>query len=101
MADGQWYCHLFDKAQPDLNWGNAEVRAYFLSVLRFWADRGVDGFRVDVAHSLVKDLSEPLRDQPSLDRALPLDGSDPLYDRDGVHEVYRSWRDVFNEYDRP
>ncbi|MDR6415296.1 glycoside hydrolase family 13 protein [Pseudarthrobacter sulfonivorans] len=101
VADGQWYCHLFDKGQPDLNWGNGEVRAYFLSVLRFWADRGVDGFRVDVAHSLVKDLSEPLRDQPKLDRALPLDGSDPLYDRDGVHEVYRSWREVFNEYDPP
>ncbi len=101
VADGQWYCHLFDKGQPDLNWQNDEVRSYFLSVLRFWADRGVDGFRVDVAHSLVKDLSEPLRDQPGLDRDLPLDGSDPLYDRDGVHEVYRSWREVFNEYDPP
>jgi alpha-glucosidase len=101
VEDGQWYCHLFDKAQPDLNWDNEEVREYFLTVLRFWADRGVDGFRVDVAHSLVKDLNEPLRDQPNLDRALPLDGSDPLYDRDGVHEVYRSWREVFNEYDPP
>jgi alpha-glucosidase len=101
VEDGQWYCHLFDKAQPDLNWDNEEVREYFLSVLRFWADRGVDGFRVDVAHSLVKDLNEPLRNQPNLDGALPSDGSDPLYDRDGVHEVYRSWREVFNEYDPP
>lgn len=101
VPDGQWYCHLFDQAQPDLNWDNEEVREYFLSVLRFWADRGVDGFRVDVAHSLVKDLNAPLRDQPNLDLALPLDGSDPLYDRDGVHEVYRSWRKVFNEYDPP
>jgi alpha-glucosidase len=101
VGDGQWYCHLFDRAQPDLNWGNEEVREYFLSVLRFWGDRGVDGFRVDVAHSLVKDLSGPLRDQPNLDGALPLDGSDPLYDRDGVHEVYRSWRKVFDEYDPP
>ena len=93
---GQWYCHLFAREQPDLNWDNAEVREYFLDTLRFWADLDVDGFRVDVAHSLAKDLSEPLRSQPNLDRNLPLDGSDPLYDRDEVHEIYRSWRAVFD-----
>ena len=55
---------------------------YFLGTLRFWADRGVDGFRVDVAHSLAKDLSHPLRSQPHLDQRLPVDGTDPLYDRE-------------------
>ena len=101
VADGQWYCHLFGSEQPDLNWGNAEVRAYFRDTLRFWADRGVDGFRIDVAHSLAKDLSEPLRSQPHLDTRLPLDGSDPLYDREEVHTIYREWRRVFDEYDPP
>ena len=89
------------REQPDLNWGNAEVRAYFRDTLRFWADRGVDGFRIDVAHSLAKDLSEPLRSQPHLDTRLPLDGSDPLYDREEVHTIYRDWRRVFDEYDPP
>ena len=101
VEDGQWYCHLFAREQPDLNWANPEVREYFLDTLRFWADRGVDGFRVDVAHALAKDLTEPLRSQPSLDRDLPLDGSDPLYDREEVHAIYREWRTVLDEYDPP
>jgi alpha-glucosidase len=100
-SDGQWYCHLFDREQPDLNWDNAEVRDYFLDTLRFWGDRGVAGFRVDVAHALAKDLSEPLRSQPHLDGNLPDDGSDPLYDREEVHEIYRTWRGVFDQYDPP
>lgn len=101
VPDGQWYLHLFAREQPDLNWDNADVRAAFEGTLRFWADRGVDGFRIDVAHALVKDMSEPLRSQTTLDTALPLDGSDPLYDRDGLHQIYRSWRKVFDEYDPP
>ncbi|MGQ1795925.1 glycoside hydrolase family 13 protein [Kocuria oceani] len=101
VDDGQWYCHLFAKEQPDLNWDHPEVRRYFEDTLRFWADRGVDGFRVDVAHSLAKDLSHPLRDQPTLDRMLPLDGTDPLYDREEVHTIYQEWRQVFDEYDPP
>ena len=101
LPDGEWYCHLFAREQPDLNWDCPEVRAYFLDTLRFWADRGVDGFRVDVAHALAKDLADPLRSQPNLDRGLPLDGTDPLYDRDDVHEIYRGWRGVFDEYDPP
>ena len=56
---GQWYLHLFDSSQPDLNWDNPEVRAEFEDVLRFWLDRGVDGFRVDVAHGLVKAAGLP------------------------------------------
>jgi alpha-glucosidase len=101
VPDGQWYLHLFAHEQPDLNWDNREVRDDFLHTLRFWSDRGVDGFRVDVAHGLAKDLSEPLRSKPDLEGELPLDGSDPLYDRDEVHEIYREWREVFDAYDPP
>jgi alpha-glucosidase len=101
VPDGQFYLHLFAHEQPDLNWDNREVRDDFLHTLRFWSDRGVDGFRVDVAHALAKDLSEPLRSKPENEGKLPLDGSDPLYDRNEVHEIYREWREVFNSYDPP
>jgi len=102
VPDGQWYLHLFAPEQPDFDWNNPEVREDFRRTLRFWSDRGVDGFRVDVAHGLAKDLSEPLRSLttiPTLD--LPLDGSNPLYDRDEVHTIFAEWREVFNEYDPP
>lgn len=99
--DGQWYCHLFAREQPDLDWSNPHVQHYFLETLRFWADRGVDGFRIDVAHSLAKDARSPLRSQPHLDQRLPTDGTDPLYDRDEVHAIYRQWRRVFDEYTPP
>lgn len=100
VADGQWYLHTFAKEQPDLDWSNREVRDDFLATLRFWADRGVDGFRVDVAHGLTKDLSEPLPSQAELER-LPRDGHHPLTDRDDVQEVYAEWRQVFDSYDPP
>ncbi|MBT2502534.1 glycoside hydrolase family 13 protein [Curtobacterium sp. ISL-83] len=99
VPDGQWYLHLFAPEQPDLDWENPEVRADFEDTLRFWSDRGVDGFRVDVAHGLAKDLRQPYR--PSNEQALPLDGSDPLYDRDEVHTIFATWRDVLDEYDPP
>lgn len=101
VPDGQWYLHLFAREQPDLNWQNPQVREDFHRTLRFWGDRGIDGFRVDVAHALAKDLSEPLRSQTSRDHDLPLDGSDPLYDRDEVHDIFSGWRQVLNEYDPP
>ena len=101
LPDGQWYLHLFAREQPDLNWTNPDVQQDFIHTLRFWADRGVDGFRIDVAHSLAKDVSHPIRSQPHLDQRLPTDGTDPLYDRDEVHAIYREWRKVFNEYDPP
>ena len=75
------------------------------TTLRFWSDRGVDGFRVDVAHGLAKDLAEPLRDigdVPGYEpEDLPEDGSHPLWDRDEVHGIFREWRKVFDEYDPP
>ena len=99
-APGQWYLHLFASEQPDLNWDNPEVREDFHTTLRFWADRGVDGFRVDVAHALAKDMSLPLRSKPSLEIKVD-DGTDALFDRDEVHEIFAGWRSVLNEYDPP
>jgi alpha-glucosidase len=100
VGDGQWYLHYFATQQPDLNWHNREVRDDFLATLRFWSDRGVDGFRVDVAHGLAKELPDDLPSQAGLD-ALPKDGSHPLWDRDEVHEIYAEWRAVCNSYDPP
>ncbi|MBN9177389.1 MAG: glycoside hydrolase family 13 protein [Microbacterium sp.] len=100
VADGQWYLHSFAIEQPDLNWAHPEVRADFVRTLRFWSDRGVDGFRIDVAHMLTKDLSEPLPSAAEL-AAIPVDGNHPLLDRDDVHEVYAQWREVFDSYDPP
>ncbi|WP_399886753.1 glycoside hydrolase family 13 protein [Streptomyces sp. BBFR51] len=107
VPDGQWYLHLFTPEQPDLNWENEQVRTDFRTTLRFWSDRGVDGFRVDVAHALVKDLAEPLRDlgAPELSGEAALaefaPGTHPFYDRDEVHEVYRDWRKIFDTYTPP
>ncbi|MEV0978599.1 glycoside hydrolase family 13 protein [Streptomyces sp. NPDC049915] len=107
VPDGQWYLHLFAREQPDLNWADEEVRADLRATLRFWADRGVDGFRVDVAHALAKDLSEPLRDlgAPELSDEAALTvlppGSHPFYDRDEVHEIYRDWRRLLDAYSPP
>jgi alpha-glucosidase len=99
---GQWYLHLFAKEQPDFNWDNQEVRDDFLHTLRFWSDRGVDGFRIDVAHALAKDLSGKLPGRRGFGPdEIALDGSDPLFDRNEVHEIYKTWRKVFNEYDPP
>lgn len=98
----QWYCHLFAKEQPDWNWDNREVEEDFLKTLKFWSDRGVDGFRIDVAHALKKDLSEPLKDQakyPGFNN--PMSGDDVLFDRNEVHEVYREWRKLFDQYNPP
>ena len=77
------------------------MREDFTTTLRFWADRGVDGYRVDVAHALAKDLSEPLRSKPELYESLGVDGDDVLFDRDEVHQIYAEWRAVFDEYDPP
>ncbi len=97
---GQWYLHLFDTSQPDFDWSNPEVQEEFRGILRFWLDRGVDGFRVDVAHGLVK--SDGLPDHlPAVD-ADSMGGSDedvPYWGQDGVHEIYRDWHRVLAAYD--
>ncbi|WP_196868017.1 glycoside hydrolase family 13 protein [Arthrobacter sp. CAN_A212] len=100
--DGQWYLHIFAREQPDLNWDNREVRDDFLKTLRFWSDRGVDGFRVDVAHALTKDMTEPLPSKAELGpEGENNNGQHPFWDRDEVHEVFAEWREVFDEYTPP
>ena len=98
---GHWYLHLFTPEQPDLNWSNDDVRAEFDETMRFWFDLGVDGFRIDVAHGLVK--AEGLPDVGST--AWPPPSADPVdhphWDRDGVHEIYRAWRSLADAYDDP
>lgn len=131
---GDWYLHLFDTKQPDLNWDNPQVWEEMRSVLRFWLDRGVDGFRVDVAHGLVKEAGlpdwegaaamvagstelpgdapgghseavEPHRSQAAVTAdgehspVSPLYPSAPFFDQDGVHDIYRDWHRVLEEYD--
>ncbi|WP_317229446.1 glycoside hydrolase family 13 protein [Clavibacter sp. MX14-G9D] len=108
---GQWYLHLFDSSQPDLDWTNPWVRARFREILRFWLDRGVDGFRVDVAHGMVKapglpDYTPPegqgsmgggaggVDDEPAASAPPP-----PYFAQEGVHEIYREWREIFDSYD--
>ncbi|NNG39441.1 glycoside hydrolase family 13 protein [Flexivirga sp. ID2601S] len=96
---GQWYLHLFDSKQPDLNWQNPQVRSEFEDILRFWLDRGVDGFRVDVAHGLIK--ADGLPDWSGPLNMLELSGDQtrpPMWDQDGVHEVYRDWHRVLASY---
>ena len=99
---GDWYLHLFDVEQPDLNWSSDEVRAEFRSILRFWFDRGVDGFRIDVANSLFKHPDLPdVGGANALGSAAGPDGEHPFWDRDVVHEVYRDWRAVADSYEDP
>lgn len=91
-----WYLHLFDSTQPDLNWENPEVREEFHSILRFWFDFGIDGFRIDVAHGLVK--ADGLPDRPESAANVHVG---PFWDQDGVHEIYREWRKIADAYDDP
>jgi alpha-glucosidase len=102
---GQYYLHLFLPQQPDLDWWNHEVRDEFDRILRFWFDRGIAGFRIDVAHGIIKD--KELRDNPPATRdSSPLDqfrGQVPLYtsNRPEVHDVHKHWRTIADSYDPP
>lgn len=111
---GQWYLHLFDTSQPDLNWENPWVWEQFRGILRFWLDRGVDGFRVDVAHGMIKEAGLPDYTPPenagSMGGGIPLEpeiaghASDepptpPYWAQDGVHAIYRDWHKVLEEYE--
>ncbi len=91
-SPGEWYMHLYAAEQPDLNWDNPEVRAEFEDVLRFWLDRGADGFRIDVADFLVKDPALPDVG------GLPAGARKPWEDQDGLHDIYRSWRQLIESY---
>ncbi|KJL21365.1 Oligo-1,6-glucosidase [Microbacterium oxydans] len=93
-TDGEWYLHLFTPEQPDLNWNHPDVRREHEAVLRFWFDRGVAGVRIDSAALPVKDPALPdlpAGSAPTLDH--------PHIDRDELHEIYREWRAVADEYD--
>lgn len=107
LANGEatkfWYLHIFDSSQPDLNWENPEVRAEFLGILKFWFDLGVDGFRIDVAHGMIKDQTFPDIDYSNV-KERELLGEPiltPFWDQDGVHEIYRDWRALADTYDPP
>lgn len=96
--DGEWYLHLFDVTQPDLNWENEEVRAEFRQILRFWLERGASGFRVDVAHGMSKDPAYP--DLGHVDQLLTSHGGEghPFWDRPDLHRWVREWRSVLDEH---
>ncbi len=96
-SPGQWYLHLFDAEQPDLNWDNPEVFADLAKTLRFWLDRGVDGFRIDVAHGMAKPPGLPDMKNPDVEM-LTLDDDDPRFNHDGVHQIHRGIRSVLNDY---
>ena len=90
-TQGQWYYHLFDSSQPDFNWEHPEVIAEFENTFRFWLDRGVDGFRIDVSDALIKDTS-----------FADTDGGYPLIPKDdtcSIHDIYRKFRTIMNQYD--
>lgn len=94
---GQWYLHLFDAEQPDLNWDHPDVFADFEETLRFWLRRGVDGFRIDVAHGMAKPPGLP--DSPAVEtKVLHHTDDDPRFNRPNVHEIHRAIRAVIDDY---
>jgi alpha-glucosidase len=97
---GQWYLHIFDSSQPDFNWENPKVHEFFEGVLRFWLDKGVDGFRIDVAHGLVKAPGLP-NITAAQSQTLEHDPNNPhpFWGQEGVHDIIRSWRNILDEYD--
>ncbi len=98
VADGQWYLHLFDDSQPDVNWSHPAVADEFEAVMRFWLDRGAAGFRMDVAHALTKAPGYPDAGLEVNDGKATIDPI-PYLDRDDLHVIVRRWRRVLDEYD--
>ncbi|NIK62368.1 glycoside hydrolase family 13 protein [Kribbella shirazensis] len=98
IDDGQWYLHLFDISQPDWNWDHPKVIEEFDAILRFWFDRGVDGFRIDVADSMAKDAALPdvplHNGEPTREKYV----GNPFYDQPGVHTIHQRWRTIADEY---
>ena len=103
VEDGEYYLHIFDTSQPDLNWENPEVLDEFDSIIRFWLDRGIDGLRIDVSHGLIKDPDFPDLSPELLGSFSLLEGDEPVshpfWDRDGIHPINRRWRAILDEYD--
>lgn len=93
---GEWYLHLFAPEQPDLNWDNPEVAADLEETMRFWLDRGVDGFRIDVAHGMAKAPGLPDMDAPSV--ILKHTDTDPRFNNEAVHDIHRMIRRVTDDY---
>lgn len=97
---GQWYLHLFDSSQPDLNWSNVAVQDEFESILKFWLEKGVDGFRVDQPHAMAK--ASGLPDNPFVDRAgagfIEGEASPPMWFQEEVHPIFRRWRQILDSY---
>jgi alpha-glucosidase len=98
---GQWFVHLFDSSQPDLNWSNEKVQEAFEDIFRFWLDRGVDGFRVDQPHAMAK--AEGLPDHPYVGEAGAgfIEGREnpPMWFQEEVHPIFRRWRKILESYD--
>jgi alpha-glucosidase len=97
-SPGQWYLHLFDTTQPDFDWTNPEVADEMESVIRFWLDRGADGFRIDVAHGLVKVPGLPDAPEDAHELSLERTSELPMWDQPGVHDIYRRWRKITDSY---
>lgn len=95
-SPGQWYLHLFDAEQPDLNWDHPDVFDDFEKTLRFWLERGVDGFRIDVAHGMAKPADLP--DTPGDSEVLRHTDDDPRFDHPNVHAIHRDIRAVVDDY---
>ncbi|MGW1340180.1 glycoside hydrolase family 13 protein [Kribbella sp. NPDC002412] len=99
IDDGQWYLHLFDISQPDWNWDHPKVVEEFDAILRFWFDRGVDGFRIDVADSMAKDPALPdVVPQPNGEVTRDKYAGHPTYDQPAVHDIHQRWRGIADEY---
>lgn len=96
-SDRQWYLHIFSPAQPDWNWRNPAVGDFFEEVLRFWFGKGVDGLRVDVAHGLFKTEGLPDAEDPGA-VARGLRFNPHLTDQEELHDVYRRWRKIADEF---
>jgi alpha-glucosidase len=102
VPDGAWFLHNFTPRQPDLDWWNPDVREEFEAIMRFWLDRGIDGFRIDVAHGIVKHRDLP--DQPPSEAHDPWPwqrlGQKTIYamNRPEVHDVFRDWRRLVDGY---
>jgi alpha-glucosidase len=103
---GQYYLHSFLAEQPDLNYRNPEVVRAMEEVIRFWLDRGVDGFRVDVIHKMIKDAALRDNPRPAPEEEHPIrdyGGQVHVYDEDQpeLHNILRSWRRILNSYGEP